>query len=481
MSELQFRDYGLSEEIIRALDVLNYLEPTGVQSKVIPVALKGQDLIVKSQTGSGKTASFGIPLCELADWAENKPQALVLTPTRELAAQVKEDITNIGRFKRIKAVALFGKQPFAPQKIELAQKTHVVVGTPGRVFDHIERGTLPLNRISYLVIDEADEMLSMGFIEQIEQIIGKLPRERVTMLFSATLPDAVKKLCGKYMTGPADIEIEASGIGAAAIEHALIEVRQAAKFPLLCDLLTVENPDSCIIFCRTQDQVNALFRGMADLEYPVDKIHGGMLQDERFEVMNAFKRGQFRYLIATDVAARGIDIENITHVINYDIPMEKESYVHRTGRTARAGKSGKAITLATPNEHKWVKDIESYIGFSLPVMKAPSEDAVACAKPAFDEKLGKQQVRKKGKTEVMNQGILKLYFGGGKKKKLRAVDFVGTLAKLEGITAEDIGIITIQDNVTYVDILNGKGPLVLQAMKDTTVKGKLLKVHIAMK
>ncbi|WP_019911898.1 DEAD/DEAH box helicase [Paenibacillus sp. HW567] len=481
MSELQFRDYELNEEIIRALDVLNYLEPTEVQSKVIPVALEGQDLIVKSQTGSGKTASFGIPLCELVDWAENKPQALVLTPTRELAAQVKEDITNIGRFKRIKAVAVFGKQPFAPQKIELAQKTHVVVGTPGRVFDHIERGTLPLNRIKFLVIDEADEMLSMGFIEQIEQIIQKLPRERVTMLFSATLPDAVKNLCRKYMTQPVDIEIEASGLTTAAIEHALIEVRQAAKFGVLLDLLTVENPESCIIFCRTQDQVNALFRGMADLEFPVDKIHGGMMQDERFEVMNAFKRGQFRYLIATDVAARGIDIENITHVVNYDIPMEKESYVHRTGRTARAGKSGKAVTFATPNEHKWVQDIERYIGFSLPVMKAPSADAVAYAKPAFDEKLGKQQVRKKGKTEVMNQDIMKLYFNGGKKKKLRAVDFVGTIAKLEGITAEDIGIITIQDNVTYVDILNGKGTLVLQAMRDTTVKGKLLKVHIAKK
>lgn len=481
MSELQFRDYALNEEIIRALDTLQYLTPTEVQSKVIPVALTGQDLIVKSQTGSGKTASFGIPLCELVEWSENKPQALVLTPTRELAAQVKEDITNIGRFKRIKAVALFGKQPFAPQKIELAQKTHVVVGTPGRVFDHIDRGTLPLNKIKYLVIDEADEMLSMGFIEQIEKIIQQLPKERTTMLFSATLPEAVKNLCRKYMSSPTDIEIEASGVTTASIEHALMEVRQAGKFPLLCDLLTVENPDSCIIFCRTQDQVNELFRGLADQELPVDKIHGGMMQDERFEVMNAFKRGQFRYLIATDVAARGIDIENITHVINYDIPQDKESYVHRTGRTARAGKSGKAITLVTPNEHKWVAEIEGYIGFSLPVMKAPSDDAVAYAKPAFEQKLGKQQVRKKGKTEVMNQDITKLYFNGGKKKKLRAVDFVGTLAKLDGVGAEDIGIITIQDNVTYVDILNGKGPLVLQAMKDTTIKGKQLKVHIAKK
>ncbi|ASA20581.1 DEAD/DEAH box helicase [Paenibacillus donghaensis] len=481
MSELTFKDYGLDEEIVRALETLNYEQPTEVQRKVIPVALKQQDLIVKSQTGSGKTAAFGIPVCELVDWTENKPQALILTPTRELAAQVSEDITHIGRFKRIKAVALFGKQPFAPQKAELAQKTHVVVGTPGRVFDHIERGSLTLSRIKYLVIDEADEMLNMGFIEQVEKIIKQLPKDRVTMLFSATLPEAVKNLCRKYMSGPADIEIEASGITTATIEHALIEVPQAAKFSLLSDIITVENPDSCIIFCRTQDQVDALFRGLADLDYPCDKIHGGLMQDERFEVMNAFKRGQFRYLIATDVAARGIDIENITHVINYDIPLEKESYVHRTGRTARAGKAGKAITFVTPNEQKWVREIEEYIGFSLPPMKAPSDAAVEHAKAAFEQKINKQPVLKTGKSEIMSQDILKLYFNGGKKKKLRAVDFVGTLAKLEGMTAADIGIITIQDNVSYVDILNGKGPLVLKAMKETTIKGKLLKVYVANK
>ncbi|MFF2018282.1 DEAD/DEAH box helicase [Paenibacillus sp. NPDC058177] len=481
MSGLQFKDYGLQEDILKALEALSYATPTEVQSKVIPTALTGQDLIVKSQTGSGKTAAFGIPVCQLVDWAENKPQALILTPTRELAAQVQSDITNIGRLKRIKAVALVGKSPFAPQKIELTQKTHVVVGTPGRVFDHIERGTLPLNRLKYLIIDEADEMLNMGFIEQVEAIIKKLPSDRVTLLFSATLPDKVKNLCRKYMNDPVDIEIQASGITTATIDHALIEVRQAAKFSLLSDLLTVENPDSCIIFCRTQEQVNDLFRGLADLEYPCDKIHGGMMQDERFEVMNAFKRGQFRYLIATDVAARGIDIDNITHVINYDIPLEKESYVHRTGRTARGGKSGKAITFVTPNEQKWVKEIEDYIGFSIPVMPPPSEDDVAAAQEAFGQKINRQPVRKKDRSEGLSKDIMKLYFNGGKKKKLRAVDFVGTLAKLDGVTAEDIGIITIQDNVSYVDILNGKGPQVLQAMRETTVKGKLLKVHIAKK
>lgn len=477
MSEKQFKDYQLSEEIVRALDSLGYETPTEVQTEVIPVALEKKDLVVKSQTGSGKTAAYGIPLCELVDWNENKPQALILTPTRELAVQVNEDITNIGRFKRIKSTALYGKHPFHIQKAELRQRTHVVVGTPGRVLDHIERGTLALERIAYLVIDEADEMLNMGFIEQVQSIIQALPKDRVTMLFSATFPEDVAKLSRKYMDNPVEVEIKASGITTATIDHSLIEVKEADKIALLQDLLIVESPDSCIIFCRTQENVDKLFREMADLDYPCDRIHGGMEQEERFEVMNAFRRGQFRYLVATDVAARGIDITNITHVINYDIPLEKESYVHRTGRTGRAGKTGKAITFVTPNDGRRLADIEGYIGFAISKVKAPSEEAVDNRREGFAQKMDVGPVLKKDKREQLNKQIMKLNFNGGKKKKLRAVDFVGTIAKLEGVTAEDIGIITILDNVTDVEILNGKGSLVLEIMKNTTVKGKLLKVR----
>ncbi|MBU5348711.1 DEAD/DEAH box helicase [Paenibacillus lautus] len=477
MSEKQFTDYPLSEEIVRALHSLGYKTPTEVQTKVIPVVLKKKDLVVKSQTGSGKTAAYGIPLCELVDWNENKPQALILAPTRELALQVNEDITNIGRFKRIKATPLFGKHPFHIQKAELKQRTHIVVGTPGRVLDHIERGTLSLERMAYLVIDEADEMLNMGFIEQVQSIIQALPRDRVTLLFSATFPEDVAKLARKYMDNPAQIEIEASGITTATIEHALIQVKEADKLALLQDLLIVESPDSCIVFCRTQEHVDNLFRSLANLGYPCDRIHGGMEQEERFEVMNAFRRGQFRYLIATDVAARGIDISNITHVINYDIPLEKESYVHRTGRTGRAGKTGKAITLVTPKDLKRLAEIEMYIGFAIPKIKAPSEQEVDRHREDFEQKLKFKPEPKKDKREQLNKQIMKLNFNGGKKKKLRAVDFVGTIAKLDGVTADDIGIITILDFVTDVEILNGKGPLVLEMMQNTTVKGKLLKVR----
>lgn len=479
MSEKSFKDYALSDEIVRALESLAYEMPTEVQREVIPVALEKKDLVVKSQTGSGKTAAYGIPLCELVDWNENKPQALILTPTRELAVQVNEDITNIGRFKRIKATAVYGKHPFHIQKAELKQRTHIVVGTPGRVLDHIEKGTLALQRIQFLVIDEADEMLNMGFIEQVQAIIQQLPSDRVTMLFSATFPEDVANLSRKYMDEPVHIEIKAAGLTTAAIEHAIIEVKEANKFALLQDVTIVENPDSCIIFCRTQEHVDQVFRQLAELEYPCDRIHGGMEQDERFEVMNAFRRGQFRYLVATDVAARGIDITNITHVINYDIPLEKESYVHRTGRTGRAGNAGKAITFVTPHDGRRLADIEEYIGFAIPRASAPSAEAVEERRDEFEQKINVGPVLKKDKREQLNKQIMKLYFNGGKKKKLRAVDFVGTIAKLEGVTADDIGIITIQDNVSYVEILNGKGPHVLNIMKNTTIKGKQLKVHKA--
>ncbi|WMW47357.1 DEAD/DEAH box helicase [Bacillus paralicheniformis] len=481
MSKASFKDYALSGDITKALDHLGYKQPTAVQSEVIPAALKKRDVVVKSRTGSGKTAAFGIPLCELTEWEENKPQALVLTPTRELAAQVKEDLTNIGRYKRIKAAAVYGKSSFERQKTELKQKCHIVVGTPGRVLDHIEKGTFPLEKLKYLVIDEADEMLNMGFIDQVGAIIRHLPEERLTMLFSATFPEDVEHLSLQYMKDPLKIEIQEGGTTTADIEHQLIIVNQNDPFSLLVDLFIVENPDSCIVFCRTQEQVNELQRRLAGLGYPCAKIHGGMPQEERFDVMNRFRRGAFRYLIATDVAARGIDIENITHVINYELPLDQESYVHRTGRTGRAGSRGKAITLASPREKRMITDIEDYIGFPIPIIEAPLKGEIARAKAAFQKKINRKPELKQDKSESLNKEIMRLYFNGGKKKKLRAVDFVGTIAKIDGVSAEDIGIITIQEQGSFVEILNGKGPLVLEAMKNTTVKGKLLKVHKARK
>ncbi|MET1030194.1 DEAD/DEAH box helicase [Domibacillus tundrae] len=481
MSERSFDDYNLGDEIKRALTVLKYETPTEVQSEVIPRALENQDLVVKSQTGSGKTASFGIPVCEKIEWEEKKPQALILTPTRELAVQIREDLTNIGRFKRIKAMAVYGKEPFAKQKEELKQKTHIVVGTPGRVMDHIERETLILDEINYLIIDEADEMLNMGFVDEVEAIIKKLPSTRVTMVFSATLPQDVENLCHKYMKNPINIQIASAGITTSATKHRVMEVKEEEKISLLKDVTVVENPDSCMIFCRTKEHVNRVFAELEESGYSCEKLHGGLEQEDRFAVMDGFKTGNFRYLVATDVAARGIDVDNVTLVINYDVPMEKEGYVHRTGRTGRAGNKGKAITFATPYESKFLKAIEKYIGFEIPTREAPTQQEVARGKNAFEEKVSGRRVVKNNKTARINQDIMKLHFNGGKKKKLRAVDFVGTIAKIPGVTADDIGIITIQDQLSYVDILNGKGSLVLEAMEKTTIKGKKLKVSKAIK
>lgn len=474
-----FSDYSLSEEIIQALALLHYEVPTEVQQKVIPVALKEKDVIVTSQTGSGKTAAFGIPICERIEWQENKPQALILTPTRELAAQVKEDIAQIGRLKRIKATAIYGKQSFASQKLELKQKTHVVVGTPGRVLDHIEKGTLTLEKLKFLVIDEVDEMLSMGFLVQVEAILQALPTTRVTMVFSATLPKDVETLCHQYLNNPAQINIHPVETSTLRIEHSLLEVKEEDKLDLLRDITIVENPDSCIIFCRTQEQVDHVWEYLENQQYSCDEIHGGMVQEDRFAVMNDFKRGTFRYLVATNVAARGIDIENITHVINYDLPLEKESYVHRIGRTGRAGKEGKAISFVTPNEESYIDEIQQYLGFAITRRVAPSKEEVDRCQAAFEVKMNKRPQLKQDRSAELNQDIMKLYFNGGKNKKLRAVDFVGTIAKIPGMTVDDIGIIAIQDHFTYVDILNGKGPLVLRSMEYTTIKGKRLKVKEA--
>ena len=475
-----FHNDMISEDIVKALRGLEYDIPTEVQARVIPAALEKNDLIVKAQTGSGKTAAYAIPICELIEWLENKPQALILTPTRELAVQVKEDFTNIGRFKRIKAAAIYGRHPFSMEKAELKQKTHVVIGTPGRVMDHIKKGTLPLNMIKCLVIDEADRMLDMGFIEQVEAIMKELPRERMTMLFSATISDEVKRISSNYMRNPVNIDVSQSGITTADIDHFLYITDEDDKFKLLTDVTIMENPDSCIIFCSTKDRVDMVCGRLQDLGYPCNKIHGGMEQDDRLSAMKRFKRGEYRYLAATDLAARGIDIENISLVINYDIPLDKENYVHRTGRTGRAGQKGKAISFVVPAQTRYLHDIEELIGFKIQEITKPAKEEVSNQKPSFDEKVNTGPQIKKMKSDQLNKEIMKLRFNGGKKKKLRATNFVGVISNLEGVEAEDIGIISIQDTLTYIEILNGKGPLVLEAMKNTTICGKLLKVTKAM-
>lgn len=477
----KFSNFNLSKELIKALDVLEYKEPTGVQEKVIPEVLFNKDLIVKSQTGTGKTGAFVIPLCEKVKWEENDPQVLILSPTRELAIQIGEDVKNIGRYKRIRGVSVYGKAPFKDQAQELKGKTHIVIGTPGRVLDHIDRGTLNTSNIKYLVIDEADEMLNMGFIRQVEGVIRRIPKKRVTMLFSATIPEEIQELCSKHLNRPVNIEVQSSGLVVDKIENILFRVKGEEKLKYLRMLLAKEKPETAVIFCRTKENVDVEYDYLESLGYSVDKIHGGMLQKDRISTMERFKKGDFRILVATDIASRGIDVEGITHVINVDVPLEKEAYVHRIGRTARAGKSGKAITFVTPYEDRFLNDIEEYIGFKIPEKKL-GEIALDEKLLESEESVLKKKAKKKdSKGKNINKEITKLYFNGGKKKKIRAVDFVGTISNIDGVSAEDIGIIEIGDMGSYVEILNGKGKLVLDKLKDSTIKGKKLKVEIAKK
>lgn len=473
MIKEEFSKFCLSAELLKAIRLLRYSNPTKVQDQVIPVILGKHDIIVKSQTGSGKTAAFAIPICQLVDWDDNKPQALVITPTRELATQVKEDLFHIGRFKRLKVAAIYGRSPFYNQEKELKQKTHIVVGTPGRLIDHIERRTLDTSNIKYLVIDEADEMLNMGFIEQIETIISNLPRKRVTVLLSATMPADIKNLCDKYMLDPVFVEIEDQNTVLARILQERYIVEQSNKIDLLRDITIVENPDSCMLFCNTKQMVDEVYNELIRLEYACEKIHGGMEQRDRMRVMNDFKRGDFRYLVATDVAARGIDIDDITLVINYDIPQDVESYVHRIGRTGRLGKPGKAITFVSPEEEKFLKDIHRYIGVDIPLQHRPEKETVREFEQEFIRKINAVPDMKENKGVHLSAEIMKLHINAGKKTKMRAVDIVGTLCNIEGMTANDIGIINILDISTFVEILNNKGELVFHALHSTPIKGRI--------
>lgn len=476
MNKSSFSNYKLSSELLKAISMLNYQNPTKVQEEVIPAVLEQRDVIVKSQTGSGKTAAFAIPICELLDWNENKPQALVITPTRELAMQVKEDIFNLGRFKRIKVAAVFGRSSFYKQERELKQKNHVVVGTPGRIMDHLERGTFDTSKIRYLVLDEADEMLSMGFVDQIECIIGRVPKERTTILLSATMPKDIAALCDKYMNNPVHVEIEEENKAIDRINQEGYLIDEKDKLGLLEDITTVENPDSCIIFCSTKVKTDELFEELKRLEYSCNKLHGGMEQSDRLRVMKDFKQGYFRYLVTTDVASRGIDIDDISLVINYDIPQDKENYVHRIGRTGRIGRSGKAITFVTSSERKYLQDIQKYIGKEIDLKERPDKAEVEAKKSEFYEKMRTIPQIKQSKGEQLSRDIVKLHINAGKKTKMRAVDIVGTLCSIEGITADDIGVINVEDVSTFVEVLNNKGGIVLKALKDKPIKGRIRKV-----
>lgn len=477
----KFENMNLSEEILKALKNLGFEKPSEVQQEVIPYILDKKDLVVKSQTGSGKTASFGIPLCELVNVEENKVKALILVPTRELAIQVKEDISNIGRLKKVRCAAIFGKQPFNEQIRELKQRVHIVCGTPGRVIDHIERGNLDINDIDFVIIDEADKMLNMGFIDQITDVLDKLPQSKNTALFSATIPKEIEGLYSNYMNNPTVLNIRSKVFNRDKISEKYFNVDREEKFKYLLKSLYAFTDESAIIFCNTKDSVRNLSSLLKKEKISVKELHGDMDQKDRLATMENFKNKEFKVLVATDVAARGIHINHITNVFNYEVPIEKESYVHRIGRSGRGDKKGLAISLVSKGERRFLNEIEEYINYSIEEANLPEYEEIIEGRKRFFESQKNDYNNKTNVKKNIHNEVTKIHITAGKKKKIRNIDIVGAFSNLEELTGEDIGIIDVQDNVSYVDILNGKGNKVIEALKNSTIKGKKLKVERARK
>ncbi len=465
----KFKDYPLDNQIKRALSELGFQSPLEVQATTIPLILKGKDLIVKSQTGSGKTAAFGIPLCEKIDVELDRPQVMVLAPTRELAAQVKEDIADIGKFKGIRTCAVYGQQPMEIQRKELKKNPHVIVGTPGRMMDHILNKNIKLQDIQYLVIDEADEMLIMGFKDQLEAIISKLPQDRKTLLFSATMPEEVQILSQQYMKSPENIEIESDVPNIEKIEQLYYAVDGLRKVDFMKKMLRHEQPKKCIIFCNTKEQVDNLFDIFRKWDFTTCAVHGGMDQGLRTEKLRDFKKGKYRMLIATDVAARGLHVLGITHVINYGVPFEHESYVHRIGRTGRVDQSGVAITMVIPSEMDRFNDLQKFLGYEIP-----------CRGGYVDKRPKAESKRRTGPekykpTKRRDAGVA-IQIIGGSNNLLKSKDILAAIRSTTGINNDDIGKIDMRSDVTQVEIYHGKEAMVVKNLKAKKIKGKLYRI-----
>ena len=473
----KFEKFHIDENIIKSLNNLNYKEPSKVQKEVIPYLLNKKDVIVKSKTGSGKTASFAIPMIEKINVENNSLQGLIIAPTRELALQIKEEIQNIGRIKKVRCSAIFGKQPLKEQVAELKQRVHIVVATPGRIIDHIGRGTVDLSNIKYFVIDEADKMLHKGFVDDMEFIFSKLPNECCKGMFSATIDDNMKLVCNKYMKNPENIEIKIDDNQVKKqISEYFIKVEKENRYETLKNIIYSECPNSTIVFANTRDEVEEVYKNMKKDEFLVGRIHGDMSQDKRLFIIKDFKKGKFNILVSSDITARGIHIDDVSLVINYEVPRDRENYVHRIGRTGRVDKLGKAISLVSSNEEKYLNDIEDYTDHKIEEIN--NLDKVEEGKLKFN-KIQNDLLKRKinNKEEKTNEEVTRVYLNAGKKKKLRVIDIVGALSNIEEISNEDIGVIELKDTCTYVDILNFKGEKFLKNNKEIIIKKKQVKIR----
>ena len=385
---VKFNEFNLSAELLAEIEKAGFVEASPIQEQTIPLALEGKDVIGQAQTGTGKTAAFGLPTLEKIRTEEATIQALVIAPTRELAVQSQEELFRFGRSKGVKVRSVYGGSSIEKQIKALKSGAHIVVGTPGRLLDLIKRKALKLQDIETLILDEADEMLNMGFLEDIEAIISRVPENRQTLLFSATMPDAIKRIGVQFMKDPEHVKIAAKELTTELVDQYYIRVKEQEKFDTMTRLMDVEQPELAIVFGRTKRRVDELTRGLKIRGFRAEGIHGDLDQNKRLRVLRDFKNGNLDVLVATDVAARGLDISGVTHVYNYDIPQDPESYVHRIGRTGRAGKSGQSITFVSPNEMGYLQIIENLTKKRMKGLKpATAEEAFQAKKQVALKKI----------------------------------------------------------------------------------------------
>jgi ATP-dependent RNA helicase DeaD len=521
-----FSQLDLMEPVARAIKEMGFETPTPIQARSIPVLLEGHDLIGQAQTGTGKTAAFAIPLIHKVDLSSLDTQALVLAPTRELAVQVAEGIYELAKHTGLRIVPIYGGQPIDRQFRALRAGAQIVVGTPGRVMDHMRRGSLQLDQVKFCALDEADEMLALGFLEDIETILSALPEERQTAFFSATIPPRVSGLMKRFLRNPERVTIEAKKRTLDTTNQAYYEVPPGQKFEALVRVLDMETPGPTFVFCRTRQETQDLAEGLRLRGYNAEPIHGDMSQTERERVLRRFRDEQCDLLIATDVAARGLDIENVTHVINYDIPWDVEQYIHRIGRTGRAGRSGDAITLVVGRERRQLKLIEQQIGARIKPVRLPTAADIAARRRAvFKESLREalqagefesyletvtelceefdtteiaaaaiqllwqsqnknasaddtaQELEADGEQPEM--GMTRLFIGIGRKEGLRPGDLVGAIANETGLSGRAIGAIDILEHSAFVEVPVNRAEDVIAVLKRTKLRGKQVKVQQA--
>ena len=532
MEHLRFEDMNISNEICRAVLDMGFEEATPIQSQAIPVILEGKDIIGQSQTGTGKTAAFGIPLLERINPEDRRLQALILCPTRELAIQVSEEFRKLLKYKdNIRVLPIYGGQPIDRQIAALRKGTQVVIGTPGRVMDHMRRRTIKAETVQMMVLDEADETLDMGFREDIETILVKIPEEHQTLLFSATLSPEILDITKRFQKNPEFIKIVRKELTVPNIEQYYFDVKEKTKLDALCRIIDVYDPKLAMVFCNTKKRVDDLVEMLQGRGYFAEGLHGDLKQAQRDKVMQKFRNGTIEILVATDVAARGIDVDDIDVVFNYDVPQDEEYYVHRIGRTGRAGKAGKAFTFCVGKEIYKLRDIMRYTKTKIQQQKLPTlsdveemktniylekikgiieeghltkyihlvdrlmeEDytSIDIAAALLKDHLSDVNADDIDALDDINLGgtelyggegekMVRLFINAGKKSKIRAKDIVGAIANEAGIPGKTLGEIAIFDEYTFVDVPNEFVRDILHGMKHAKIKGKRVHIEIAKK